>query len=165
MMFQISRLPESALKPLFSEDQWAKLGAQLAEAKRREPMLKRNGYVPDNDVAAAPSHTNDTSATRKRNKDRANMSMPRPSGSEDDWNRGDLPSRGGNRRKSSMKAFAVIAAGLVSIAAAAGAEARTGPRFGEGGYLRRARRDVRPRFCSTLATTQGRKRRLARWRR
>jgi hypothetical protein len=65
VMFQISRLPEVALKPIFSEDQWAKLSVQLAESKRREPMLKKNGYVPENDVAAAPEQPTDTSATRK----------------------------------------------------------------------------------------------------
>ena len=65
MLFQISRLPEARLKPLFSNDQWAKLGVQIAEAKRREPILKKDGYVPDNDVAAAPAQTNHTSATRE----------------------------------------------------------------------------------------------------
>jgi hypothetical protein len=65
VLFQISRLPEGRLKPIFSNDQWAKLGVQLAEAKRREPMLKKDGYVPDNDVAAAPAQTNDASAARK----------------------------------------------------------------------------------------------------
>ena len=65
VLFQISRLPEARLKPIFSNDQWAKLGVQLAEAKRREPMLKKDGYVPDNDVAAAPEQTDDTSGTHK----------------------------------------------------------------------------------------------------
>jgi hypothetical protein len=65
VLVQISRLPEATFKPIFSNDQWAKLSVQLAEAKRREPILKKAGYVPENDVAAVPAQTNDTSATRK----------------------------------------------------------------------------------------------------
>jgi hypothetical protein len=65
VLFQISRLPEATLKPLFSEDQWAKLCVQLLEAKRKEPALKKDGYVPDNDVAAAPEQPDDTSGTHK----------------------------------------------------------------------------------------------------
>jgi hypothetical protein len=65
VLFQISRLPEATLKPLFREDQWAKLCVQLVEAKRKEPALKKDGYVPDNDVAAAPEQTDDTSGTHK----------------------------------------------------------------------------------------------------
>ena len=65
VLFQISRLPETTLKPLFSEDQWAKLCVQLLEAKRKEPALKKDGYVPDNDVAAAPEQPDDTTGTHK----------------------------------------------------------------------------------------------------
>jgi hypothetical protein len=65
VLFQISRLPEATLKPLFREDQWAELSVQLAEAKRKGPTLKKDGYVPDNDVAAAPEQTDDTSGTHK----------------------------------------------------------------------------------------------------
>jgi hypothetical protein len=65
VLFQISRLPEATLKPLFREDQWAELSVQLAEAKRKGPTLKKDGYVPDNDVAAAPGQTDDTSGTHK----------------------------------------------------------------------------------------------------
>ena len=65
VLFQISRLPETTLKPLFSEDQWAKLCVQLLEAKRKEPWLKRDGYVPENDVVAAPEPTDDNRTMRK----------------------------------------------------------------------------------------------------
>ena len=54
MLLQLSRLPEDKLKPIFLEDQWATLAPQLAEAKRRESMLTRDGYVPEDDVAAGP---------------------------------------------------------------------------------------------------------------
>ena len=66
VLLQISRLPEVGLRPIFSNDQWAKLSVQLAEAKRRGPMLKKDGYVPDNDVVSAPEQSNDTGATRKK---------------------------------------------------------------------------------------------------
>jgi hypothetical protein len=55
VLWQVSQLPEPVLKPIFREDQWAKLTPQLAEARRREPMLKREGYVPDRDVVVGPS--------------------------------------------------------------------------------------------------------------
>jgi hypothetical protein len=55
LLWQVSQLPEPVLKPIFREDQWAKLMPQLAEARRMEPMLKREGYVPDRDVVVGPS--------------------------------------------------------------------------------------------------------------
>jgi hypothetical protein len=55
VLWQVSQLPEPVLKPIFREDQWAKLMPQLAEARRMEPMLKREGYVPDRDVVVGPS--------------------------------------------------------------------------------------------------------------
>jgi hypothetical protein len=65
VLLQVSRLPEAKLKPILRDDQWTKLRPQIAEARRQEPELKREGYVPDNDVAAAPVRTNDISATRE----------------------------------------------------------------------------------------------------
>ena len=62
VLVQISRLPEATLKSLFSEKQWATLSVQLAEAKRREPKLKKDGYVPENDVVAAPARANEPKA-------------------------------------------------------------------------------------------------------
>jgi hypothetical protein len=68
VLFQISRLPGATLKPLFTETQWATLSVQLAEAKRREPMLKKDGYVPENDVAAAPAPDPANEPKEKREK-------------------------------------------------------------------------------------------------
>jgi len=47
VMFQVSRLPETSLRPIFDQDQWGKLSLQLAEAVRLERTLKDEGYVPD----------------------------------------------------------------------------------------------------------------------
>jgi hypothetical protein len=65
VLLQVSRLPEAKLKAIFRDDQWAKLQPEFAEARRQEPELKREGYVPENDVAAAPKQTNKTSAARE----------------------------------------------------------------------------------------------------
>jgi hypothetical protein len=51
LLLQLSRLPEGKLKSIFREEQWASLAPQLAEARRREPKLTRDGYVPEEDVA------------------------------------------------------------------------------------------------------------------
>jgi len=53
VMFQMSRLPEASLKPIFDDDQWGKLSRQLAFAVRLEPTLKEGGFVPDDQVAGA----------------------------------------------------------------------------------------------------------------
>ncbi len=68
VLVQLSRLPEDKFKPIFRVDQWATLAPQLAEARRREPMLRREGYVPENDVAAGlPSpHAGTTKAEKKQ---------------------------------------------------------------------------------------------------
>ena len=58
VLLQVSRLPEGKLKLIFREDQWATLAPQFAEARLREPMLRREGYVPESDVVVAPSSGN-----------------------------------------------------------------------------------------------------------
>jgi hypothetical protein len=67
ILLQLSRLPEGKFKPIFREDQWATLAPQLAEAKRREPMLTREGYVPESDVAVGlPSARAGTTKAEKK---------------------------------------------------------------------------------------------------
>ena len=66
VLWQVSQLPEPVLKPLFREDQWAKLTPQLAEARRKEPMLKREGYVPDRDVLVGPSPADAPATSEKK---------------------------------------------------------------------------------------------------
>jgi hypothetical protein len=66
VLWQVSQLPEPVLKPIFREDQWAKLTPQLAEARRREPMLKREGYVPDRDVLVGPSPADAPATSEKK---------------------------------------------------------------------------------------------------
>jgi hypothetical protein len=53
VMFQVSRLPETRLRPIFDDVQWGKLSLQLAEAVRLEQTLKDEGFVPDDQVAEA----------------------------------------------------------------------------------------------------------------
>jgi hypothetical protein len=53
VMFQLSMVSETRLRPIFDDGQWAKLSLQLAEAKRKEPTLRQEGYLPDDEVAHA----------------------------------------------------------------------------------------------------------------
>ncbi len=52
-MYQVSKLPENELKPVFSDEQWQKIGRQFAEARRLEKVLKAGGFLPEEDVADA----------------------------------------------------------------------------------------------------------------
>lgn len=47
MMLQLARLPEEKIKPIFSPAQWRLVEVHFNNAKRLEPMLARNGYLPD----------------------------------------------------------------------------------------------------------------------
>jgi hypothetical protein len=66
VMCQLGRVPEARLRPIFNEEQWAKLSRQVAEAKRKEEALKSGGYLPEDDVAAAPAATNKPGAKLER---------------------------------------------------------------------------------------------------
>ena len=52
VMFQVSRLPDARVKPIFAPDQWAKLEAHLTAASRLPRTLEEGGFVPENEVAA-----------------------------------------------------------------------------------------------------------------
>jgi hypothetical protein len=52
VLFQLSRLPESRVKPIFDPGQWAKLQVQLAAATRLAHTLEERGFLPDDGVAA-----------------------------------------------------------------------------------------------------------------
>jgi hypothetical protein len=69
VMFQVSRLPEGSLRPIFDDYQWGKLSLQLAEAVRLERTLKDEGFVPDDQVADA--------ATSRRNQPLPEFAEPR----------------------------------------------------------------------------------------
>jgi hypothetical protein len=47
LMFQISKIPEAKLKPIYDAPQWRLLSRQLAQARNMEPFLKSNGLLPD----------------------------------------------------------------------------------------------------------------------
>jgi hypothetical protein len=53
LVFQVSKLPEKELRPLFDDGQWQKIGRQFAEAQRLEKVLRLGGFLPEEDVADA----------------------------------------------------------------------------------------------------------------
>jgi hypothetical protein len=53
VMFQVSRLPDTRVKPIFDAGQWAKLQVQLKEAARLEATLVQGGFIPEQGVAGA----------------------------------------------------------------------------------------------------------------
>ncbi|MDB5349867.1 MAG: hypothetical protein JWN86_1114 [Planctomycetota bacterium] len=54
VMLQASRLPESALKPIFTDTQWKVMQRQMAQVVRLEPFLKSNGFVPEDEPTDRP---------------------------------------------------------------------------------------------------------------
>jgi hypothetical protein len=67
VLFQASKLPETRFKSILSDRQWAKLSMQIVESKRLLPTLKARGFIPDDDVAAAPGSV-DQPAVKLQNK-------------------------------------------------------------------------------------------------
>jgi hypothetical protein len=57
MMYQLDRIPQDKLKPLFSAMQWKVLERQIGQYKGIVPNLRQNGYLTDDDeeVEAAPA--------------------------------------------------------------------------------------------------------------
>jgi hypothetical protein len=49
VMFQLGRLPEEKLKPLFDNMQWQVMSRQLDQFKGYDMMLRRSGQLPDED--------------------------------------------------------------------------------------------------------------------
>jgi hypothetical protein len=49
IMFQLARLPESDVKPLFDNTQWKVMTRLLAQVKGVEPWLRQSGQLPDGD--------------------------------------------------------------------------------------------------------------------
>jgi hypothetical protein len=47
LMFQMSRLPEAKIKPIFDNPQWRLLSRQFAQARGMEQWLRQNGLLPD----------------------------------------------------------------------------------------------------------------------
>jgi hypothetical protein len=46
-MYQIGRIPETSLKPLFSDTQWKVISRQLEQYRGLGPTLQQNGLLPD----------------------------------------------------------------------------------------------------------------------
>ena len=53
LVFQVSKLPEKELRPLFDDGQWEKVQRQFAEAQRLEKVLRLGGFLPEEDMADA----------------------------------------------------------------------------------------------------------------
>jgi hypothetical protein len=47
VMCNLSRLPETTLRPLFDETEWKTLGQHFAEAIAHERLLRRDGKIKD----------------------------------------------------------------------------------------------------------------------
>lgn len=55
VLYQLSRIPEARLKPVFDEIQWKYLRRQLDQGRGMAMFLKQNGFIPDEkSVKAAP---------------------------------------------------------------------------------------------------------------
>jgi hypothetical protein len=54
MIYQLSRLGEDKLKPLFDDSQWIVINRALTRAKRLEPLLKQKGLLDEDDDADKP---------------------------------------------------------------------------------------------------------------
>jgi len=52
IMYQLDRIPEEKVKPLFSAAQWKALERQIGQYKGIIPNLRQNGYLVDDDDAA-----------------------------------------------------------------------------------------------------------------
>jgi len=63
-LFQLGRLPEEKLKPLFDEKQWQMVNAQLDQVKGLVPELKHAGQLPAEDDEA--DRTDDQPAALKK---------------------------------------------------------------------------------------------------
>ena len=55
IMFQLGRVPEEKLKPLFDATQWKVVNRQLDQFKQMEPFLKQSGQLPNSDDEAERS--------------------------------------------------------------------------------------------------------------
>ena len=49
IMYQASRIPESRLRPIFSDREWDAFRREIDEARRREGELRESGYLPEED--------------------------------------------------------------------------------------------------------------------
>ena len=54
ILFQASQRSEARFKSICGDAQWAKLSPHIAESKRLLPILREGGFIPDDDMAAAP---------------------------------------------------------------------------------------------------------------
>lgn len=67
VLYQLGRIPEEKVRPIFEDVQWRYLDRQLAQGRRMAPFLKRQGFVPadEPDAKGEPARPADAKATRK----------------------------------------------------------------------------------------------------
>jgi hypothetical protein len=66
VLYQASKLPETKIKSILSDRQWAQLSKHIAESKRLLPTLKAGGFIPDDDVAAAAGSNDDPAGKQQK---------------------------------------------------------------------------------------------------
>jgi hypothetical protein len=62
VVFQLSRLPESQLKPLFDDRQWTLLKAQFAQSRQMEPTLVQQGLISKEEQTRPDAEEDDSPA-------------------------------------------------------------------------------------------------------
>ena len=153
MLLQLSRLPEGKFKRDLEGGAMGEVTPQLAEARRREPMLERDGYVPENKVVRAPRRSIRPMKSRNESKDKTAMS-------ERTWARnkqglqGSAPA-GFRLIGVASGAIALFATALAAILVVPAQAQMPAPRFGE--VVPRDVREMYDRGLQYLAATQGEK--------
>ncbi|HEX3450071.1 MAG TPA: hypothetical protein VHS97_17590, partial [Isosphaeraceae bacterium] len=66
VLFQVSKLPENRFKSILSDDQWAKLSKHIDASRRLLPKLKAGGFIPEDDVAAAPGSADHAASPQEK---------------------------------------------------------------------------------------------------
>ena len=148
-MFQVSRLPEAAIKPIFSESQWAKLIDQFVEANAGSRSSRKMATSPKTMWPLGPTERPSPVRNAGKNEDRTTMRMRSPGreaiASTDFRSSGTAACR-------QFFAIALIAGVVVSIAARPVRAQMPAPRFGE--VVPRDVREMYDRGLQYLATTQ-----------
>ncbi len=66
VLYQLSRIPEARLKPVFEDVQWKYLKRQLDQGRGMAMFLKQNGFIPDEKDGTAPPPAQDRMKVQRR---------------------------------------------------------------------------------------------------
>jgi hypothetical protein len=70
VLYQLSTLPETKIKPIFDDGQWGLLKRQLTQARGLFQWLKQNGFVPDDQPAGTKAESVAKQAKTQRSEGR-----------------------------------------------------------------------------------------------